>query len=100
MFVLIQQPIDLGFQVKWLFGFSVARVWNIFCCCSSSGADAPHGGSFADEGAVAPGHFRHIDVPGNPFLNPRVETAVLLNGVSCLPRALKRILRSFSSDLS
>ncbi|WP_455274311.1 hypothetical protein [Rhizobium herbae] len=58
------------------------------------------GGSFPDEGAVTPGNLRHVDMPGNPLFDPCVETVVLFNGVACLPRSLKRILCSFSSDLS
>jgi hypothetical protein len=94
--ILIHQPIDLGFKVKWLFGFSFARVRYIF----GGGADAAHGGPFADEGAVTPGNLRHVDMPSNPLLYPSVETVVLLNGVPCLPRSLKRVFRGSPPDLN
>ncbi len=65
----------------------------------SAGSNVTHGKSFSEKGTITPGNFRHLDMPGDPLLNPSVETLVLFNGVPCLSRSLKRVFRGPSPRL-
>ncbi len=89
---LDHELIDLGFKIKRGVGFWYPQILNLFNN-RSGGWDLTHGKSFGKKGTITPGNLWHLDVPRDPLLNPGVETLVLLNGVPCLSRSLKRVFR-------